>query len=260
MSRTGRRLSGRTGSNRAEQWVLRAGPDPNPTVRHPQANGVPVEGPVQALVELGVDAEELTAPHRFLLFGGQGGVRGGARDLIATYDSEALARTAFIDLRRSDGAGWAELVALAPRGGVKRLAWSGPRAADLQPVPPTDSVRSRERSRSMQATETFQDPTRTEPVPGRPRLPGLRLIVAAVLAAAAAGVAGAHALTHPSSPPAPVVGPARSRPAIDTGDGVVRPVQQPDGVSRTTAVSPDTHAPLDASADQAQYAGSGGDG
>jgi hypothetical protein len=83
-----------------------------------EANGGPVEVPVQALVELGVATDELVAPHRFLVFGGRGAVRGGARDLIATYDSEVLARTAFIDLRRARACDWAELVALTARGGI----------------------------------------------------------------------------------------------------------------------------------------------
>jgi hypothetical protein len=218
---------------------------------------------VQALVELGVDTEQLVAPHRFLLFGGEGEARGGARDLIATYDSEAVARTAFIDLRRAGGAQWAELVALSPRGGVNRLAWFGPsrpHQTALRPLPATDVVPRRERSTHMQATETVQDSNPAPPSRRRPRSTRLRLVVAsAITVAAAGGVVGARAVTHSSSPPAHVVGPSRSGAAIDTGDDVVRRVQQPDDAPRTTVIPPATHAPLDPTADQAQSNGPGGD-
>ena len=86
----------------------------------------PVELPLQALVELGVASDDLVPPHRFLLFGGgRGPAKGGAGDLLATFESEARARDAFIALRRRGDAEWAELVALAAKGGLKRLAWFG---------------------------------------------------------------------------------------------------------------------------------------
>jgi hypothetical protein len=225
-----------------------------------QGTGAPVEVPVQALVELGVDTDELVAPHRFLLFGGEGEVRGGARDLIATYDSEALARTVFIELRRTGGADWAELVAVAPRGGLKRLAWFGPRRSDVLPVPTMHSVFSGETNKPVQATKTLQDSKPAHPSRRRRRSTRLRLIVAsAITVAAAGGVVGGRAVTHSSSTPAHVVGPSRSSAAIDTGDDVVRRGPQSPVIVRTTVVPPATHAPLDVNADQAQFAGPGGD-
>jgi hypothetical protein len=93
---------------------------------------VPVELPLQALVELGVASDELLPPQRFLLFGGgRGPARGGAGDLLATFESETRARDAFVALRRRGEASWAQLVALEARGGVKRLAWFGSSAHDV---------------------------------------------------------------------------------------------------------------------------------
>lgn len=100
------------------------------SLRLTASNGsAPVEVPLSQLVEqLDIDRRDLTPQPRLLLFAGlHGEARGGAGDLAGWFDSEDEARAAFREVRaeRSDGEGWAELVALdgGPRPAVR--AWFG---------------------------------------------------------------------------------------------------------------------------------------
>ena len=78
--------------------------------------------------ELGIEAEELAAPRRYLVFAGSHRAPvGGAGDLVAAFDSEQEARKAFSALRlsRPGHDEWAEMVALDGRGQVHQLLWFG---------------------------------------------------------------------------------------------------------------------------------------
>ena len=97
----------------------------------------PVEIPVGELCQrLGIDPQELGAPHHYLLFAGSHrSTGGGLRDLAGTFESEEEAWEAFRQLRQTHPAtqGWAELAAIDGFGQVTQLAWFGlhpARAAD----------------------------------------------------------------------------------------------------------------------------------
>ena len=89
----------------------------------------PIEVPLRRLIDgLGIDRRDLASPPRLLLFVGRYDLpRGGAGDLVGSFESEADGRAAFRDLRatRSDEEGWAQLVAL--QGGRRStvVAWFG---------------------------------------------------------------------------------------------------------------------------------------
>lgn len=89
----------------------------------------PVEIPVGELCRrLGIDPQDLGAPHRYLLFAGSHRrVGGGLRDLVATFDAEDQAWEAFRQLRQTHPStqGWAELAAIDGFGQVTQLAWFG---------------------------------------------------------------------------------------------------------------------------------------
>jgi hypothetical protein len=112
----------------------------------------PVEIPVEQLCgDLGIDPHDLGAQRHFLLFAGSHHrVAGGLRDLVATYDDEVSAWSAFQELRQAYPSrdGWAEPAAIDTFGHVTQLAWFGLHRA----TPAGDTV----------------TPVRTLPVTARP--------------------------------------------------------------------------------------------
>jgi hypothetical protein len=89
----------------------------------------PLELPLDGLLDrLGIPAEQLGLPSRYLLFGGsQQDAVGGLRSLLGVFSSEAEGREAFRRLRltpRSEP-GWGELVVLSPSGRPKPVCWFG---------------------------------------------------------------------------------------------------------------------------------------
>lgn len=92
-------------------------------------DGEPVDVPLSQLIEeLHIDRSDVVPPPRLLLFAGlHAQPRGGAGDLVGWFDSDDEARAAFRDARaeRSDGDGWAELVALDGGSRPALRAWFG---------------------------------------------------------------------------------------------------------------------------------------
>ncbi len=121
----------------------------------------PVEIPLGELCQrLGIDARDLVAPQRFLLFAGSHrSPGGGRRDLVATFDSEEEAWAAFRERRQSHPAlhGWAELASIDARGQITQLAWFGLHPADG--VVPEDEARERRRRRVRLISAPDQEPT-----------------------------------------------------------------------------------------------------
>ena len=100
----------------------------------------PVEIPVDELCQrLGIDPRDVGRPHNYLLFAGSHHQpAGGLRDLVATFDSEEAAWTAFRELRQGhpSAQGWGELAAIDGLGQVNQLAWFGLHpVTDGPPVP-----------------------------------------------------------------------------------------------------------------------------
>lgn len=89
----------------------------------------PVEVPLHRLIDgLGIDRGDLAPPPHLLLFAGRHDLpRGGAGDLVGSYESEVDGSAAFREVRatRSDEEGWAQLVALRGGGHPSVVAWFG---------------------------------------------------------------------------------------------------------------------------------------
>ena len=68
---------------------------------------------------------DVLGPSRYLLVAGA--ARAGAGHIVALYPTEHEARTAFLNLRRSDpkSDAWAEVTELTPGGDVRRICWFG---------------------------------------------------------------------------------------------------------------------------------------
>jgi len=98
-------------------------------LRFSTSGSTPVELALPELIErLGIDAGDVAAPVRYLLFAaGHGQAKGGASDMVASFASEPHARQAFHQLRerRLDRGSWAELAALDHAGGLVRIGWFG---------------------------------------------------------------------------------------------------------------------------------------
>ncbi len=123
------------------------------------SGSAPVEVTLAELIEqLGIEAREVAAPNRYLLFAGRRGeAKGGASDLVGSFASEPHARQAFHQLqeRRSDLDSWAELTALDHAGRLAAIGWFG-----------TESQRS---PRARRASDTARRTERPGTTIRRPR-------------------------------------------------------------------------------------------
>lgn len=88
-----------------------------------------VEVPLdEFLADLGIDIDQLAPPPRYLLFAAVGnGPDVSPRHVVATYVDEPDARDAFWALRMGffHPQDWAEVAAVQPSGGLRRLCWFG---------------------------------------------------------------------------------------------------------------------------------------